>query len=131
MSVTDLRKRSRPSEGLLRRVCAGTTSFQPVFQALPPYAGDIPMPPAAEHAAVLDAIERYRETSPQMIVFSSILREALPERATNPTACRPMSFLRQRREPSLEWLLLIPGMAGIYPFGHRISLLHLLHRRRS
>jgi hypothetical protein len=31
-----------------------------------------------QHGAVLAALERYRETSPQMVVFGALLRDALP-----------------------------------------------------
>ena len=35
------------------------------------------LPPAHEHAAVLDAIERYRETSPQMIIYGRLIAQCL------------------------------------------------------
>jgi hypothetical protein len=50
-----------------------------VFAKLPATKGDWPMPPVAEHAGVLDAIERYRVTSPQMIVFGSLIGACLEE----------------------------------------------------
>ena len=37
------------------------------------------LPDASEHGAVLDAIERYRETSPQMIVFGRLIIDSLPD----------------------------------------------------
>ncbi|MEM7407567.1 MAG: hypothetical protein AAF458_19905 [Pseudomonadota bacterium] len=48
-----------------------------VFTALPKPSGRWPMPPASEHAEVLDAVERYRETSPQMIVFGRMIGDSL------------------------------------------------------
>ena len=35
------------------------------------------LPPPEQHAAVLDAIERYRETSPQMIIFGRLIEGCL------------------------------------------------------
>jgi hypothetical protein len=49
-----------------------------VFTRLPPPPDSVARPPACEHAAVLDVMERYRETSPQMVVFGSLLANALP-----------------------------------------------------
>jgi hypothetical protein len=41
--------------------------------------GSAPRPPDhPETLALIEAIERYRETSPQMVVFASMLRNALP-----------------------------------------------------
>ena len=45
---------------------------------LPALGATPPAPPRAEHAAVLAALMRYRETSPQMVVFGRLLRDALP-----------------------------------------------------
>tara|TARA_B100000676_G_scaffold305674_1_gene360354 strand:- start:30 stop:857 length:828 start_codon:yes stop_codon:yes gene_type:complete len=50
-----------------------------VFQQLPPPDGSWPMPPVAEHEDVLDAVERYRVTSPQMIVFGTLIKNCLRE----------------------------------------------------
>jgi hypothetical protein len=41
------------------------------------------LPPVHEHAAVLGAIERYRETSPQMIIFGRLIGECLPDADDN------------------------------------------------
>lgn len=46
--------------------------------ALPPPRPSPPRPPDAEHAPVLAAVDRYRGTSPQMVVFGTLLRDALP-----------------------------------------------------
>jgi hypothetical protein len=49
-----------------------------VFARLPAAPPSPPMPPREEHADVLAALERYRGTSPQMIVLGALLRDALP-----------------------------------------------------
>ena len=45
---------------------------------LPALPADPPAPPREQHGAVLAALERYRETSPQMVVFGTLIRDALP-----------------------------------------------------
>jgi hypothetical protein len=50
----------------------------PLFARLPGLAAAPPAPSTTEHGSVLAALDRYRETSPQMIVFGSLLRDALP-----------------------------------------------------
>jgi len=47
-----------------------------VFEALPPLS--TAPPPAAEFADVLAALDTYRKTSPEMVVFGRMLGEALP-----------------------------------------------------
>jgi hypothetical protein len=49
-----------------------------VFATLPPVPGHPPMPPAAEFGGVLTALDAYRKTSPEMVVFSSLIRSTLP-----------------------------------------------------
>jgi hypothetical protein len=49
-----------------------------VFAALPALRDIPPAPPPHEHAAVLSALEAYRKTSPEMVVFSRLIRDALP-----------------------------------------------------
>ena len=44
-----------------------------------------PRPPAAEHPAVLAAVQRYRGTSPEMVVFATLLRDALPAQTESST----------------------------------------------
>jgi hypothetical protein len=36
------------------------------------------MPPSDQFDDVLAALDRYRETSPQMVVFGTLIRDALP-----------------------------------------------------
>jgi hypothetical protein len=63
------------------RVLAAVDAEVPaVFAALPSLPADTPQPPATEAAGVLAALDTYRETSPQMVVFGRMLREALPVR---------------------------------------------------
>jgi hypothetical protein len=49
-----------------------------VFAALPPPPASPPIPPAGEFADVLAALETYRKTSPEIVVFGRMLGEALP-----------------------------------------------------
>jgi hypothetical protein len=49
-----------------------------VFAALPPLPTTPPVPPADEFASVRAALDAYRVTSPQMVVFSRLIRDALP-----------------------------------------------------
>lgn len=49
-----------------------------VFARLPLLSESPPIPPRGEHTEVLAALERYRETSPQMVVFGTLIRDALP-----------------------------------------------------
>ena len=48
------------------------------FATLPPPPTTIRMPPSGEFADVLAALDSYRETSPQMVVFGRMIGEALP-----------------------------------------------------
>ena len=49
-----------------------------VFAALPPLSEKPPAPPQTEFAGVLAALDAYRKTSPEMVVFSRLIRDALP-----------------------------------------------------
>lgn len=49
-----------------------------LFATLPPLPARPPMPPATEFPAVLAALDAYRKTSPEMVVFSSLIRSTLP-----------------------------------------------------
>ena len=49
-----------------------------VFAVLPPPPASPPMPPEPEFDAVRAALDAYRKTSPEMIVFSRAIRDALP-----------------------------------------------------
>jgi hypothetical protein len=49
-----------------------------VFAALPPLSEQPPMPSKSEFAGVLAALDAYRKTSPEMVVFSRMIRDALP-----------------------------------------------------
>jgi hypothetical protein len=48
---------------------------------LPPLPASPPAPPREQHGPVLAALDRYRETSPQMVVFGTLVRDALPPAA--------------------------------------------------
>jgi hypothetical protein len=45
---------------------------------LPALPATPPAPPREQYGAVLAALARYRETSPQMVVFGALVRDALP-----------------------------------------------------
>lgn len=49
-----------------------------VLPTLAPPDASIAPPPVEEHAGVLAAMEQYRRTSPQMVVFGTMLMNALP-----------------------------------------------------
>ena len=49
-----------------------------VFAALPTPPATPPMPPAREFADVLAALDTYRKTSPEMVVFGRMIGDALP-----------------------------------------------------
>jgi hypothetical protein len=49
-----------------------------VFAALPMPPATPPMPPAGEFADVLAALDTYRKTSPEMVVFGRMIGDALP-----------------------------------------------------
>ena len=49
-----------------------------LFATLPPLPARPPMPPAREFGSVLAALDAYRKTSPEMVVFSSLIRSILP-----------------------------------------------------
>lgn len=42
------------------------------------FSGGPPMPPAAEHEEVMAALAVYRQTSPEMVAFGRLIRDALP-----------------------------------------------------
>jgi hypothetical protein len=56
-----------------------------VFATLPPLPARPPMPPAAEFDGVRAALDAYRKTSPEMVVFSTLIRSTLPARAVSCT----------------------------------------------
>jgi hypothetical protein len=49
-----------------------------VLAALPAPPSTIAPPPASEFGEVLDALDTYRKTSPEMVVFGRMLTDALP-----------------------------------------------------
>lgn len=57
-----------------------------VFAALPRLPAQPAAPPAREHAGVLAALDAYRKTSPEMILFSRAIRDALPNDDCAPAA---------------------------------------------
>lgn len=59
-------------------VAAVDAAAEQVFRGLPPPPASVPRPPRDEHAEVLEIMRRYRKTSPEMVVFGTLLRDALP-----------------------------------------------------
>jgi hypothetical protein len=63
-----------------QRLLAGVDAEIPaVFTALPPLPAAPAMPPARDVPAVLAALDTYRKTSPEMVVFGRMLGDALPQ----------------------------------------------------
>jgi hypothetical protein len=61
-----------------RFLAAMDAEIPAVFAALPPLPEDPPIPPAREFAEVLAALDMYRKTSPEMVVFGRMLGDAMP-----------------------------------------------------
>ncbi len=61
-----------------RLLAAVDVEIPAVFAALPSPPAAPPMPPAPEFADVLAALDTYRKTSPEMVVFGRMLGDALP-----------------------------------------------------
>ena len=74
-----------------RAVCLGLADaidakVPAVFATLPPLPSSPPLPPPAEFAQVLAALGAYRQTSPEMVVSSLLIRNALPAPAAGVAA---------------------------------------------
>jgi hypothetical protein len=68
-----------PTTAACARLLAAIDAEVPaVFATLPPLPDMPPAPPREEFAAVRAALDAYRVTSPQMVVFSRLIRDALP-----------------------------------------------------
>jgi hypothetical protein len=65
-------------EACRRLLAAVDAEIPAVFAALPPLPERPPAPPRAEFPGVLAALDAYRKTSPEMVVFSRLIRDALP-----------------------------------------------------
>ena len=61
-----------------RLLAAIDAEIPAVFATLPPPPTAPPRPPACEFADVLAALDTYRKTSPEMVVFGRMLGDALP-----------------------------------------------------
>ena len=61
-----------------RLLAAVDAEIPRVFATLPSLPARPAMPPAAEFAEVLAALDTYRKTSPEMVVFGRMLGDALP-----------------------------------------------------
>lgn len=65
----------RAGEQLRRRIDGAVPD---VLRRTHAYSGGPPTPPTAEHAPVLEALAVYRQTSPEMVAFGRLIRDALP-----------------------------------------------------
>jgi hypothetical protein len=74
--LDDLRTRA----SCLRVAEAIDAELPAVFAALPPLPAQPPPPAPAEIPRVLAALDTYRKTSPEMVVFGLMIRNALPAR---------------------------------------------------
>jgi hypothetical protein len=62
-----------------RLLAAVDAEVPAIFTVLPPLPAEPPMPPARDVPAVLAALDTYRKTSPEMVVFGRMLGDALPQ----------------------------------------------------
>jgi hypothetical protein len=68
-------------QALLRRL---DEAVMDIFARLPALLETPPRPPQAQDNEILAGLERYRQTSPQMVVFGTLIRNALPAREGSP-----------------------------------------------
>jgi hypothetical protein len=61
-----------------RLLSAVAAAVGPVLALLPPLPDAPPRPPAGDVPAVLAALDTYRKTSPEIVVFGRMLGDALP-----------------------------------------------------
>ena len=61
-----------------RLLAAVDAETGPVFAGLPPWPDSPPRPAAEDVPTVLTALDTYRKTSPEMVVFGRMLGDALP-----------------------------------------------------
>jgi hypothetical protein len=61
-----------------RLLAAVDAEIPAVLTGLPPLPGSPPMPAAGDIPAALAALDTYRKTSPEMVVFGRMLGDALP-----------------------------------------------------
>jgi hypothetical protein len=61
-----------------RLLAAIDAEVRAVFASLPPLGATPPMPDASEFPSVRAALDAYRKTSPEMVVFSRLIRDAMP-----------------------------------------------------
>ena len=67
-----------------RLLAAVDAEIPAVFAALPSLPSAPPMPPEKEFAAIRSALDTYRKTSPEMVVFGRMIGDALPAPETPP-----------------------------------------------
>jgi len=62
-----------------RLLAAVDAEIPAVFATLPSLPPTPPMPPESEFASIRSALDTYRKTSPEMVVFGRMIGDALPE----------------------------------------------------
>ena len=66
-----------------RLLAAVDAEIPAVFATLPSLPSTPPMPPESEFASIRSALDTYRKTSPEMVVFGRMIGDALPEPETD------------------------------------------------
>ena len=62
-----------------RRMARRITEAAPgIVAGLPPVPKDLPRPGPAETEAIVAALDMFKVTSPEMVIFSTLLKRALP-----------------------------------------------------
>ena len=62
-------------QALLQRI---DNAIPALFATLPAQSDLPPAPPRSEYGTVLEVLQRYRQTSPEMVVLGTLIRDALP-----------------------------------------------------
>ena len=66
----------RAGEAMARRI---TRAAPELVAKLPPAPKDLPRPGPAETTAILAALDMFKQTSPEMVIFATLLKRALPD----------------------------------------------------
>jgi hypothetical protein len=73
--LTDDRVR-KAGEAMARRISRAAPEL---VAKLPPVPKDLPRPGPAETKAILAALDMFKQTSPEMVIFATLLKRALPD----------------------------------------------------
>ena len=66
----------KAGEAMARRI---TRAAPELVAKLPPAPKDLPRPSPAETKAILAALDMFKQTSPEMVIFATLLKRALPD----------------------------------------------------